>query len=121
MHKLKLSPSMAPPFTAQLEVLDAALPYTWELYTNRSDVKDWNPSKLGSGSQQKAACPCPVEWPASGHILQWEVAVQTFDAEPVQVRVRATLRDAQGRMEEILATKSVSRAKPKFSIAVAIE
>ena len=120
MHKLKLSPSMSPPFTAQLEVLDAALPYTWELYTNRSDAT-WNPHKLGSGSQQKAACHCPAEWPGRGHILQWEAAVQIFDAEPVQVRVRATLRDAHGRLEEIMTTKSVGRARSKFSIAVAIE
>ena len=121
MKKLKLSASMSPPFTAHLEVLDAAFPYSWDLYTQRSDVKAWAPIKLGSGSQQKAACSCPVEWPARGHILQWEVAVPTFDSESVQTRVRVTLRDAHGRIQEIFETKSVSKAMRKFRIAVEIE
>ena len=119
MKKITLAPSMTPPFSVQLEVMDAALPYTWDLYADRSDVSTWNPPKLQSGSQD-AWCNCPSGWPARGHILQWQVAVQTFDSEPVKVRIRATLKDAQGRLQQAEGMATVSQSTPRFRFALEV-
>lgn len=118
MKQMSLSPTMRPPFSVQFEVLDAALPYRWDLYTNPS-VGAWEPSKVHSGSQD-AWFAFPVDWPARGYILNWAVAVLTYDPGTVSARVRATLKDVDGRMLQVEDRVTVSKEHCKFDFSVEI-